>query len=170
MWAEYWAICFSGSRLSHQCKHLTFVGSNHLTLDFHFSWQRTRSICLDCGAQNSSQYIRPLEITQTFYVFTFQETFSSDAIFWGGRKVGEETQRWRKGTNQKASETYVRWGLVSSRIVQKTGQTRMHLGHMLSDEKTFLKEYSSAFCQSITSKDYSGPKWGHVMKRREKPI
>ena len=23
---EYWAICFSGSRLSHQCNHHTFVG------------------------------------------------------------------------------------------------------------------------------------------------
>ena len=53
---------------------------------------------------------------------------------------------------------------------KKTGQTRRHLGHMMSDEEMFQKEYWSAFSQSITSKNYSGPKWGHVMKRREKPI
>ena len=44
------------------------------------------------------------------------------------------------------------------------------MGHMMSDEEMFQKEYWSAFSQSITSKNYSGPKWGHVMKRREKPI
>ena len=110
---EYWAICFSGSRLSHQCQHHTFPG---VTCHWaHFSCQETGAICFDCGLQNSTdktnlpQSIRSLEINQTFYVLTFQETFSSDAIFRRGRKIGEETKRRRKRTIQKASETYVRY-------------------------------------------------------------
>ena len=87
----------------------------HLPLDFHFSCPRARAICFDCGLQNSTdktnlpQSIRSLEINQTFYVLTFQETFSSDAIFRRGRKVREEAKRGRKGTIQEASKTFVRW-------------------------------------------------------------
>ena len=58
---------------------------------------------------SSPQSIRSLEINQTFYVLTFQETFSSDAIFRRGRKVWEEAKRRRKRTIPKASTTYVRW-------------------------------------------------------------
>ena len=84
------------------------------SLDFHFSCSRARAICFDCGLQNSTkktnwpQSIRSSEINQTFYVLTFQETFSSDAIFRRGRKVWEKAKRRGKRTIQKASKTYVR--------------------------------------------------------------
>ena len=109
---EYWAICFSGSRLSHQCNHHTFVSVTCYWI-FIFPAQEPEQFVLivdnnSTEKTNLPQSIRSLEINQTFYVLTFQETFSSDAIFRRGRKVWEKAKRRGKRTIQKASKTYVR--------------------------------------------------------------
>ena len=96
---EYWAICFSGSRLSHQCNHHTFVGVTcHWIFIFPAQEPEQFVLIVDNKTQQKKLTGRNLyglqKLTKLFTSLLFRKLFrqmlSSEEDEKSGRKRREE--------------------------------------------------------------------------------